>query len=190
MKNEPVHHKKAIQAAFLAAYRTTASVTRAAATAGIGRNDHYRWLRDDNEYVAAFEASKEEAIQVLEDEAVRRAYEGVDEPQFWQGQICGTVKRYSDTMLIFLLKGLRPQKYRERWFGEISTSFNLPIAGSIDLSTLSDEEMKTLRVLVDKAKTPQLAVGNGDQTRLEDDTDANPLKTQNDPRTYSSEVDV
>lgn len=50
----------------------------------------------------------------LEDEAVRRAYVGVEEPLFYQGKQCGTVRKYSDTLLIFLLKGAKPAKYRER----------------------------------------------------------------------------
>jgi len=107
MKNEIPQHKKSTQAAFLAAYRTCASVTKAAQAAGMDRSHHYVWLRDDDEYLVAFEAAKEQATQTLEDEAVRRAFEGIDDPIVWQGQICGTVKRYSDTLLIFLLKGLR-----------------------------------------------------------------------------------
>jgi hypothetical protein len=52
---------------------------------------------------------------VLEDEAVRRAYEGVEKPVCQMGKEVGVIREYSDTMLIFLLKGLRPAKYRERY---------------------------------------------------------------------------
>ena len=41
----------------------------------------------------------------LEAEARRRAVEGVRKPVFYQGVICGWVGEYSDTLLIFLLKG-------------------------------------------------------------------------------------
>ncbi len=44
----------------------------------------------------------------------RRAFEGVEEPVFHQGKQCGTIRRYSDTLTIFLLKAHRPAKYRER----------------------------------------------------------------------------
>ena len=47
-------------------------------------------------------------------EARRRAVEGVEEPVGWfQGTPGGTVRKYSDTLLIFLLKGARPHKYRD-----------------------------------------------------------------------------
>ncbi len=48
----------------------------------------------------------------------RRAVEGVDEPRFHDGQICGHVRKYSDTLLIFMLKARRPDKYKER--GEVA----------------------------------------------------------------------
>ncbi len=45
------------------------------------------------------------ALDVLEDEVTRRAVEGVEEPAGWyKGKSGGTVRRYSDTLLIFRLK--------------------------------------------------------------------------------------
>ena len=51
---------------------------------------------------------------VLEDEAVRRAKEGVEEPVYQGGKLVGHVQKYSDTLLIFLLKGAKPQKYGDK----------------------------------------------------------------------------
>ena len=82
--------------------------------AGIDRGTHYDWLRKDPEYRAQFEAATDQAAQTLEDEAVRRAYEGVDRAVTVAGQR-EIVREYPDTLLIFLLKGARPQKYRERY---------------------------------------------------------------------------
>ena len=48
---------------------------------------------------------------MIEAEARRRAVDGVDEPVYYQGKEVGTVRRYSDVLLIFLLKGLRPQRF-------------------------------------------------------------------------------
>jgi hypothetical protein len=82
--------------------------------AGIDRGTHYDWLKADPGYKAAFEAVQDQAAQSLEDEAVRRAYEGVERPVTVAGKR-ELVREYSDTLLIFLLKGLRPAKYRERY---------------------------------------------------------------------------
>lgn len=84
---------------------------------GIDRKLHYKWLDvdEDGSYREAFDAAMDTAADRLEEEARRRAVEGVEEPVGWyQGEPGGYVRKYSDTLLIFLLKGARPQKYRER----------------------------------------------------------------------------
>ena len=45
---------------------------------------------------------------------MRRASEGTLKPVFYQGKMCGEIREYSDTLLIFLLKARRPETYRER----------------------------------------------------------------------------
>ena len=129
------HNTARQKKAFLLAYADSANVTVAATAAKVGRRTHYDWLENDAEYAAAFKAAGEDAADLLELEARRRAAEGVDEPVIHQGQMMGvwvnakgqqvakdtpgarmiplTVKRYSDTLLIFLLKGARPEKYRD-----------------------------------------------------------------------------
>ncbi len=51
------------------------------------------------------------AFDVLKDEAIRRGYEGWREPVFYQGHQCGTIRRYSDRLLMALLKLGKPEKY-------------------------------------------------------------------------------
>jgi len=53
----------------------------------------------------------EAAVAALEAEAVRRALQGVSEPVFHQGRECGSRVKHSDTLLMFLLKTLRPERY-------------------------------------------------------------------------------
>ena len=46
-------------------------------------------------------------------EAYRRAVLGVAEPVYQGGELVGTVQRYSDRLLEFLIRGRRPQTYRD-----------------------------------------------------------------------------
>jgi len=111
---EVTHPKKL---AFLAAYAIRGTIVSAAKDANIVPKTHYNWLRQEPEaeaYKLAFEAAKAQLGPMLEDEAVRRAMDGVDEPIYQQGVKVGTKRRYSDVLLIFLLKGIYPDKYRER----------------------------------------------------------------------------
>ena len=129
---------KAKRAAFLAAYRETGNVRVACEAAQISRSSIYRWLAQDPDYAEEFEQAKADAVDVLEAEARRRAVDGVEELVGWyKGQAGGTVRRYSDTLLIFLLKGLKPEVYRER----------LEVRGSIaklDFSRLTDEQLSRI----------------------------------------------
>ncbi len=105
-----------LQRAFLAAFRETGNVRLTCKAAGVGRSSHYRWLEKDPEYREAFDVAKEDAADVLEGEAHRRAVDGWEEPVGWyKGVAGGTVRRYSDNLLMFLLKGARPERYRERY---------------------------------------------------------------------------
>jgi uncharacterized protein YbjQ (UPF0145 family) len=124
MTNKNQQHKKgrlkAKQRAFLAVYSEAGNISQAAELANVNRCMHYTWMEKSEVYREAFEEAMEKAADRLEQEARRRAVNGVSEPVFYKGEQCGTIQRYSDTLLIFLLKGVRPEKYRERFGHEIT----------------------------------------------------------------------
>lgn len=99
---------------FLAALCEGASISKACAASGVARRTVYDWRHADKDFASAWDEAVEAGTDVLEDEAVRRAVEGVDEPVFYQGQQCGLVRKYSDTLLMFMLKGRRGEKFRDR----------------------------------------------------------------------------
>jgi len=142
-QGDPAHKvrhpkKRASQGKFLAAMvQTGGNIVRAAAAAGIDRSVHYIWLQEDPAYPERFATAWDQAIDTLEAEAARRAYEGVAEPVFHAGKrvldmavdekgeikrnaagkpiaVAASIRRYSDTLLIFLLNGNRSNKYRHR----------------------------------------------------------------------------
>ena len=120
------------QQAFLAAYSMCGNVSAAARLARCARSQHYWWLQKP-EYAEAFAEAREKALDLLEAEARRRAVEGTEEPVVHKGRLCYkldpqgrrtnellTVRKYSDTLLIFLLKGAMPEKYRDSVKVELS----------------------------------------------------------------------
>ncbi|WP_254240927.1 terminase [Achromobacter insolitus] len=80
----------------------------------------------DEEFAKAWDQAIRIATLGLEDEARRRAQEGVDEPVFYLGSQCGTVRKYSDTLLIFLLKA-HDHKYREKTGLELTGANGGPV---------------------------------------------------------------
>ncbi len=102
------------QREFLEAFGECASVSRAAKKSKVPRRTIYEWLKADTAFKTAYEDVCTEALGVLEDEAVRRAYEGLVKPVFQGGKKVGAIREYSDTLLIVLLKARAPEKYSER----------------------------------------------------------------------------
>ena len=101
------------QRRFLACFAASGSVLKAARWSKIHRQSHYVWMAQPD-YQRAFEATQLHAARMLEDEAVRRAHDGVKKPIRYKGRIIAFDTEYSDTLLIQLLKANNPEKFRER----------------------------------------------------------------------------
>lgn len=102
------------RARFLEALGECAIVTRAAKAAGISRNALYEWRREDADFARDWAAAVELGIAALEDEALRRVLDGVETPVFYGGKQVATVRKFSDPLLMFMLRARRPDRYRER----------------------------------------------------------------------------
>ncbi|WP_374764277.1 helix-turn-helix domain-containing protein [Yunchengibacter salinarum] len=99
---------------FLDALANGLSVSGAARMAGVSRQALYRLRARDDAFRAAWADGLASGADRIEDEAVRRAVDGVEKPVFRGGQIVGHVRDYSDTMLMFLLKARRPDRYQAK----------------------------------------------------------------------------
>jgi hypothetical protein len=108
---------------FFAALAETGNVTKACKAVRIERKTVYKARDRDPAFRACWAEALDEAADRLEEEARRRAHDGLIRYKFRRD---GTPLLhpttgepyyeldYSDTLLIFLLKGCRPEKYRER----------------------------------------------------------------------------
>lgn len=98
---------------FLATLQETANVSASCKAINIGRTTAYEWKAADLEFSRAWDQALESGLDALEAEARRRAFEGIEEPVFYRGQVCGYVRKYSDSLIMFLLKAYRHQ-FRDR----------------------------------------------------------------------------
>jgi hypothetical protein len=106
--------------AFLRALAETGNVTAAIEIAGTSRTRVYDLRRAEPFFAAAWDEAEETAADGLEAEARRRAVVGVLEPVVSAGKVVRdddgqpiAVRRYSDNLLLALLKAHRPPR-RER----------------------------------------------------------------------------
>lgn len=61
-----------------------------------------------------YQVARSRYVETLEAAADDRAIKGVDEPVYYEGEVVGHKKKYSDALLMFRLKGLNPERYAER----------------------------------------------------------------------------
>ena len=121
---------------FLAELARVGIVGAACKKAGIGRSTAYKTYKDDPAFASAWDLALDDAADSMESEAIRRGTEGVDKPVYQQGVEVGTIREYSDTLLIFMLKAVRPEKFRDR--SEVKRT------GKVDVSKLSDDELRSI----------------------------------------------
>lgn len=120
---------------FLEVLREQANVSQACRAVDIPRTVAYDEKERDSEFAEQWEQAREAAIDRLEAEAWRRAHDGVDEPVFYQGDRVDYITKYSDRLMELLLSANRPDKYKQRWQGDLNASGNL----KIELVNYADE---------------------------------------------------
>jgi hypothetical protein len=100
---------------FLAALSELGHVTLACKAVGIGRTQAYEWRKRDAAFSKGWDEAIDVATELLEIECRRRAAVGTEETVYHRGLACGTIRKYSDLLLIFLLKAMKPEKYRDSY---------------------------------------------------------------------------
>lgn len=128
LKSTPKKSAGEWRPAFIETLRNTANVRYACQKAGIDRKTAYKHRDSAPEFAAQWEEALEDAIDTLEAVAQDRA------------------RKNSDTLLIFLLKAHRPDKYREN-----TRSLNINLTPEqieqMDDAQLADIERKLAALL-------------------------------------------
>lgn len=95
--------------------------------------------RTDPIFAAACQGALETAADKLEEEVIRRGRDGWDEVQFnREGVAVGTIRRYSDNLLLNALRAARPDRYGIRVSQQ---NINMTLA---DLEAKSDDELAAI----------------------------------------------
>lgn len=123
---------------FLEILGTTCNITLAARGAGIDRVTAYNHYKALPEFASAWEDAKEAAVEILEAEAWQRA------------------RKQSDTLMIFLLKAHKPDKYRERMeLAQTSVNINWDDLTENELERIAAGESPTAVLATRGTATPR-----------------------------------
>jgi len=92
----------------------TGSVTTAAERSGLRRATLYKLRATDEAIATRWQRALDLGVERLQDDAMRRALDGVERPVWRNGEQVGTVQQYDNRLLQFLLKSHRPEIYGDR----------------------------------------------------------------------------
>ena len=126
---------------FFAALEETGVVKTAARAADIARRTIYDRIDaaegagaspEAVEWLKRYRGAVRASVDTLEAEAFRRAHDGVDEPLIGrvgkdQDGIITTVKKHSDSLLMFLLRARDPARFKDRTATELTGKDGGPV---------------------------------------------------------------
>lgn len=146
------------QEPFLKALEEVGNVWKACGMVGVSRAAVYACRDEDEEFRKRWKDALGVYVERLEAEADERATVGLLVPVVGRvGDGCdgiiGTERKPSDQLLMFRLKAVAPDKYRER--REVTGAGGKPLIPesmrSFDLEAMTDEELNALRTKLDGA---------------------------------------
>ncbi len=123
---------------FLQAYAGTFSISAAGRIANVNPETHHRWFRKDAKYRETFLELKTESLHYLETMGIERAGEGWLEDVYYQGAVCGQVRRFDSGLLQFLLRGMMPEKYGSKT--EISGPQGAPMQVNVKVNFIKPDD--------------------------------------------------
>ncbi len=103
------------QQTFIEALADTDSIAAACKAVNMSQRGAYFLRRQPgaDSFRAAWSAALDLGVQRIEDVAMDRALNGVDEPLYSYGKLVGTRKRYNDRLLMFMLRNRAPDRFAE-----------------------------------------------------------------------------
>lgn len=152
-KNAGSVRRQRKEQAFLVALAQTAQVMASAIAAGYTDTSALqKRRREDEEFAEKWTHALTAGNDILVDEAHRRAVDGVHEPQWYKGEICGYTVKHSDAMLMFLIRASDPEKYRDSARGgEINMNFGIAV---LPMTAPDEADWQARALLMHDKQTP------------------------------------
>lgn len=153
-RKKPVKLTKERQARALALIESGEFLCDVATQIGVTRQALFALRQRDEAFREAWNAAEEIGNQIqaaeTEQEMDFRGRIGWLEPRFFEGHICGFVKKYSDALLLARMKALDPKRYGDRTSiehaGEIKSPAAIAVPGALTPESWEEvaENMKKL----------------------------------------------
>ena len=143
-------------------------VDRAARAVGINRCTVYKWRERDERFAKAYTVAMDRAMDVMEDEGKRRAFEGTRKGIYFEGRLVAAELQYSDACWLAIMRAHRPQ-YQQNGKttfqgtgkdGAIPLSLVLPE----HLKAATDEQLRAASERLDQAIADARSIVGGENS--------------------------
>ncbi len=99
---------------FLEIYAKNGNIRKSSDLMGIGSMTVRVAMKRDPEFREQVNLAYQDYADTIEEEARRRAVDGIPRNKYFRDQLLETETEYSDRLLEMLLKGAKPERYRDR----------------------------------------------------------------------------
>ena len=96
---------------FIGVLENIPNITAVCKLTGINPSNISRARHNDSDFDKAVLEARNQGYDMIEEEARRRAVEGVLEPVYYKGEQVGAVRKYSDRLILELLRAYKPKKF-------------------------------------------------------------------------------
>jgi hypothetical protein len=127
--------RKEFESLFIEALALTGDVKKAARASGLPRSTAYDWRAADGAFAGRWRLAIKAAVGGLESDAIRRATTGWLVPVFYKGKIVGYQRKFSDRLLIHLMKVMDPEHHNVG-----ATAKSAPAAEKVDIVRILKDE--------------------------------------------------
>lgn len=148
MRDTRCKYSEKFAEAFIAAISEGIPISRAAEDIGVPRCTLYNWRRSRPEFKERWEQAWDCGAAALEEEAIRRACEGILEPVFYQGKKIDEVRKYSDRLLEKLLEARNPDRFgRKQLHEHTGRDGGAIMTTTIDPKGLTREQLRAISAI-------------------------------------------
>ena len=118
------------------------NVSAAAAKVGVSAATVHYHQKVDKVFREKLMMAKLEAANQVEESITHRGLEGVDEDIYYQGEVVGSKKVYSDTLLLERARALMPERYGKRTQMDINANVSVEHKARSKLASLLGIELE------------------------------------------------
>jgi hypothetical protein len=159
----------------LAARESSPHLDHSKSTSGL--STFRTWMQNDLEFAEAVDDARMEAASKLVEELRRRGHDGWEEPVFQRGAPVlnldgtpATIRRYSDKLLLALVKASLPEAFGDQR-RHIHTHSYKGVSGftlsRFDVAALSDSQQEQLKGIIQTIKYSRAELVNADEDTAE-----------------------